>query len=150
MGVLETKFTKDDLETLIEAMGDWESIGNHEFHIMNAIKNMPMPPEDHEAFEHVVHIKKWYEDRSKEIKTQRRVRQEKAIFLKAKLMLLRQDMTIDQLFEITTTNEDSAPQSDPGMMTKLELAEFYLKDLGVWDQYQKFLEEKQTASESGS
>jgi hypothetical protein len=38
---------------------------------------------------------------------------------------------------------------DPDALKKLELAEFFIKDLGVWDHYQKFLTEKK-AEESAT
>tara|TARA_Y100000034_G_C6845233_1_gene382845 strand:- start:332 stop:850 length:519 start_codon:yes stop_codon:yes gene_type:complete len=169
MSELSSKFTRDDLETLIDSIGDWEQLGNQEWHLLNMIKNAPMPPEDHEAFEHMQGIKNHFRSREREIEDSRQTRQEKAVFLKAKLMLVRRDMGIDQLFEmaaeasspqepapvekvpvpVSTERSDSEgvkiPVKDSGNEAQgsLELAEFFIRDLGVWDHYQKFLAEKQ-------
>ena len=161
MAELTSKFTRDDLETLLESIGDWEMLGNQEWHLLNMIKNSPMPPEDHEAYDHMVNIKNHFRSREKEIQASRETRQEKAVFLKAKLMLVRRDMGIDQLFEMAGSTDNSIPSSsapvekvpestepvkvpvkDASGSKGLELAEFFIKDLGVWDHYQKFLSEQ--------
>jgi hypothetical protein len=171
MASFDTKFTKEDLDTLVEAMGDWEMMGNHEWHTLNMIKQVPLPPEDHEAHEAIKQIKEHFAQREKDIVATRAIRQEKAVFVKAKLMLARQDLGINQLFEMaTTTTPSSAPAPkempekkvekkvedvvSPSVATdaitelkkKLELAEFFIRDLGVWPHYEKFLAEK-SASE---
>ena len=166
MSELKSSFTRDDLETLIESMNFWESMGNQEFHLMNMVKNAPMPPEDHEAFEPWQAIKEHFRSRERDIEATRQTRQEKAVFLKAKLMLVRRDTAIDQLFDMATEatpETQSAPVEDvPQTVTpdhdhttpplepavpeslgsSLELAEFFIKDLGVWEHYQKFLQDR--------
>ena len=161
MSELKSSFSRDDIETLIESMDNWESMGNQEFHLMNMIKNSPMPPVDHEAYEHMEHIKEHFRNRERDIEATKHVRQEKAVFLKAKLMLARRDLTIDQLFEMATEDEMQSmsvdgdnpqtvtPEHDHTSTTthksldsSLELAEFFIKDLGVWDHYQKFLKDR--------
>jgi hypothetical protein len=154
MGELSSKFTRDDIETLIESIGDWEMVGEQDYHLLQAIEDSPMPPEDHEAYEIMVRVKEHYRDRKQRILDHRAVRQEKAVFLKAKLMLIRKDMDINSLFEVEEDKSAPKPlprpsesepkaklptaQSDiPG--STLELAEFFIKDLGVLDHYQKFL-----------
>ena len=47
---LSSKFSRYDIDTLIESIDDWESMRNQEYHMLNAIKGAPLPPEDHEAF----------------------------------------------------------------------------------------------------
>jgi hypothetical protein len=177
MSELSSQFTREDIETLIEAMGDWEMLGNHEFHVMQMIRNAPMPPEEHEAFEVMSQIKEHYRKREKDIKMSREVRAEKAVFLKAKLMLVRKDLGITQLFDMSSNVDPNSPMPEPkdkhrdkeessvrekakakpiaptgkqpfkegyvSVRTKLEKAEFFIKDLGVWDHYQKFLTEQQ-------
>lgn len=169
MAELVSKLTREDIETLIEAMGDWEMIGNHEFHVMSMIKNAPMPPEDHEAYDIMAQIKEHYRKRAKEIEASRVVRQEKAVFLKAKLMLARKDLGINQLFDLAANTDPNSPMptpkvaeeggfepatngkavkvpvqtSDGDAQKKLEAAEFFIKDLGVWDHYRKFLQERE-------
>lgn len=154
MSDLSSKFSRDDIETLLEAMSDWEAIGSQEWHMMQAIKNAPMPPEDHEAYEIFSHVKDYFRKREKDIKESRITRQERAVFLKAKLMLVRRDMGINQLFEMATETA-TAPANQPlpvaqevvvtaadDVVAKLADAEFFIKDLGVWEHYQKFLADR--------
>lgn len=167
MSNLESRFTRDDLETLIEAMGDWESLGNQEFHVLQMVKNIPMPPEEHEAFEFIHKLKEHFRTRERDIKDSRVTRQEKAVFLKAKLMMARRDLGISALFdmasnvdasdvlssqapkEIVPTSASIEPQiedsttDEPSLVkSSLEKAEFFIKDLGVWDHYQTFLSDR--------
>lgn len=156
MSELTSKFSKEDLETLIESIGDWELMGSQEFNFLSMIEDAPMPPEDHEAFQVMQHIKDHYRSRKQRILDNRSVRQEKAVFLKAKLMLVRRDMNISDLFEMTADYPGpvsvtppmlakklpSAPAPVVGAQQKLEMAEFFIKDLGVWNHYEKFLAEK--------
>jgi hypothetical protein len=156
MSELSSKFSRDDISTLLEAMSEWESLGNQELYLLNTIKGMPLPPEDHEAYEMVSHIKSHFQQKEKSIRASHDVRQEKAVFLKAKLMLVRRDMGIDKLFEMAaedlaappikkeaeTVDESPTPTqvldvSDA--QKKLERAEFFIRDLGVWTHYEKFL-----------
>jgi hypothetical protein len=153
MGVLDSALSREDLETLIEAMGDWEAVENHEFHLMSAVKSAPMPSEDHEQYELVKQLKDYYKNREKQIKETRKVRQEKAIFTKAKLMLMRQDLGIGQLFNPPLVD---SPLSDEGEavveaapvikkearsidLLRLALAEYFINDMGVWNHYRGFL-----------
>jgi hypothetical protein len=170
MGELTSKFSRDDVETLIEAMGDWEALGNQEYTLLQMIKGAPLPPEDHEAFEYMQHIKDHFRRREREIMDGRLTRQEKSVFLKAKLMLVRRDLGINKLFEMAAEgpfdaekmsdwekpkpvveNETvKAPEeaikipvkSSGDVAKRLEMAEFFIKDLGVWGHYEKFLAEK--------
>lgn len=154
MGELSSKFTREDIETLIEALGDWELIGSQDYNFMQAVEDSPLPPEDHEAYEIFVRIKEHYRERKRQILEHRANRQEKAVFLKAKLMLVRKDMQINSLFEmeeepstpvpVLPTPEVAEPVApvipdDPNASEKLAMAEFFIKDLGVWGHYEKFL-----------
>lgn len=168
MGELVSKFNKDDLEVLIDAMHEWEAVGNGEYHVSQMVKSIPLPPDDHESHGFIVRIKEHFREREKEIKKSRDLRQEKAILLKAKLILTRNDLQISELFDLAeniTENKEEAqikpnvalPEievddvsvdesvkitiSTNDFQKKLELAEHYIKDLGVWDFYQKFLAE---------
>lgn len=157
MGELSSKFSRDDIETLIESMGDWEMVGEQDYHLLQAIEDSPIPPDDHEAYEIMVRIKEHYRQRKQRIIDHRAVRQEKAVFLKAKLMLIRKDMAIDSLFEVEEDKNAPKPLPRPATVSEpseegndiwakqakaLNLAEFFIKDLGVWDHYQKFLAER--------
>jgi len=168
MGELTSKFSRDDIDTLIEAMGDWEALGNQEYTLLQMIKGAPMPPEDHEAFEYMQHIKDHFRRRERDIIDSRLTRQEKAVFLKAKLMLVRRDLGINQLFEMAAQDQAEAskvesppPVESPSggiqipvksaeskIQESLDLAEFFIRDLGVWEHYQNFL--AQRAGESTS
>lgn len=153
MDALTSKFNIYDIETLIEAMGDWEMMGNHDFHVLQMIKNAPMPPEDSEAFDVMNQIKEVFRSREKDILAGRAMRQEKSIFLKAKLLMVRSKLTSGQLFDMGE-NSDAVNQLNTkesakaivkknleksNLEKKLELAEYFIKDLGVWDHFQKFL-----------
>jgi hypothetical protein len=148
MGTLSSSLDRADIETLIEAMGDWEAIGNHEFHVLNMVKNAPIPPEDHEAHEFITNIKSHFKEREKDIKATREVRQEKAIFTKAKLALIKKDLGINELFDNAAAECEAEQRAGPvKKMTKQEknalaLAEEFIKDLGVQSHYEKFLAEK--------
>ena len=174
--MLDKKFTKQDIETLIGAMDDWEMVGNQEYHVLHMIKNAPMPPEEHEAFDAFSKIKNYFRNREKDILASRSVRQEKAIFLKAKLLMIRQDVD-DGMFVDMAINSDPTPHVQKNLpstdtslgdatqeenravqhegyenpltnitqvLIKLKQAEFFIKDLGVWEHFQKFLSEKNT------
>ena len=168
MATLESKFSRADIDTLIGSVDEWETSGNQEYHLLNMVKSAPMPPEDHEAFEMMSHIKEHFLKREREIKESRETRQEKATLLKAKLMLVRTDMGIEQLFEMATepigtpveVKKEAPAKPKPtsenveGMMKKvglpsadeikaaLDKAEYFIKDMGVWSYYEKFLAEK--------
>ena len=148
MGELSSKFSRPDIETLIEALGDWELLGTQEYSLLQMIEGSPMPPEDHEAYEMVAMVKQHYRDRKKDILANRAMRQEKAIFLKAKLMLVRKDMEIEDLFEMEADPEafvqeaNSSSKEVGDLKEDLENAEFFIRDLGVWAHYQEFLNQK--------
>jgi len=168
MSELSSKFSRDDIKTLLDAMNDWESVGNQDFHILQVVKNVPMPAEDHEAYDYISQIKEHFTKREKDIIASQEIRQEQAVFLKAKLMMVRKELGITQLFDMAANADMTTPQSLPKvsqrveakfkpsakivgnstqlaeLQSKLELAEFYIKDLGVWPMYEKFLAEKQT------
>lgn len=165
MGTLSSSLDRADVETLIEAMGDWEAIGNHEFHVMNMVKSAPIPPEDHEAHEFITNIKSHFKEREKDIKATREVRQERAIFTKAKLALIKRDLGVNELFENAQQDDliEKAPKKggipdkekcvekkkgDPLLGEKFRLAEEFIKDLGVWSHYEKFLADKKAEAEA--
>jgi len=154
MASLESTFSREDIETLIDSLTDWELSRNQEYHLMEMIKSAPMPPEDHEAYDMMLDIKNQFRQRERDIIDTRKLCQERAVMLKAKLMLARQELAIDQLFDFAsnTTTEEVAPKKEKDVTPKtevpeseakksLDLAEHFIKDLGVWDHYQKFLSE---------
>ena len=147
MGNLSSRFEMKDLEMLIDSIDDWESMRNQEFHMLNAIKGTPMPPEDHEAFEPFQYLKNMFKQREKEIERNRTMRQEKAVFLKAKLMLARQDMDVNSLFDfaseeepkVSNNNSETQSSESGSYQKRWESAEEFIKDLGVWSHYETFL-----------
>lgn len=170
MGHLTSSFSRDDIATLLESVGYWEALGSQEFHIMSSVLAAPLPPEDHEAYEVMKQIKEHFRQKEREIKDHQEFRQEKAVFLKAKLMLVRRDMAVNDVFDMAaaeTADEPSAPKTKPAVKSKpkdstkdsakdsaiakkLELAEYFLHDLGVWEHYQKFLAEREEANVAAS
>ncbi len=158
MTQLQAEFSREDLETLIEAMGEWEIVANEEYHALNMVKNIPMPDQDSEFFEYISKLKEQFSKREKDIRASREVRQEKAVFLKAKLMLVRRELGINQLFDMAGSTSPTVEtpvaskpvsvENNPEAQTALELAEYFIKDLGTWDFYQKFLKEKREEEQS--
>lgn len=167
MSTLDSRFNRSDLEVLIEAIGDWEVLGNNEYHALQMVKSIPLPSEDHETYDYVVRLKEVFKSRERDILKSRTIRQEQAVFLKAKLMMARRDTGINQLFDMAaeTSSAESKAVEDSSWdslssasadlpkkikkepktneaQKKLELAEFFIKDMGVWSYYEKFLEEK--------
>lgn len=146
MGTLDSTLTAEDLELLIESLDDWELVGNQEYHIMHMVKNAPMPPQDHESFEMIKNVKEHFKQREKEINDTRKLRRERAIFLKAKLMLIRTDGGVAELFQHAQSASPSEPKQaaekpSGDLAHKIERAEFFIKDVGIWEHYQKFLTE---------
>lgn len=139
MGVLVTTFDEADIQTLIEAMGDWELVNNQDYVEMQIVEKVPMPPEENaEARQYIAAIKQHFSERKKEIENTRANRQERAVFLKAKLMLVRRDLTIKKVFEMAT--DDDQARKD-----KLALAEEFIQDLGVQKHWEDFLAQKQAS-----
>jgi hypothetical protein len=145
MGELTSSFSQDDIATLIDAMSDWESVGNEEYHIMQVVKAHPLPDNEHESYEFIRQMKEHFKQREKDLKRERNIRQEKAILVKAKLVLLRQEGGISKLFEVAAEEAEDKkeePTLTKAQQNRLELAEFFINDLGVWKMYQKFLEDR--------
>lgn len=151
MSNLDSNLNSDDLETLLEATNDWEMLGNNDFYTLNMVKAVPLPSEDHETYNFIRDIKDRFRSREKDIKAARAVRQEKAVFLKAKLMMLKRDLGITQLFDeaqvstpekgiVMTASGHTIQLSDENK--ELIRAEEFIKDLGVWEHYQKFCLER--------
>lgn len=167
MAMLEGKLTPEDVEVLIESMDFWETSGNREFHIMQMFKNMPLPEQDHEAYEPVKEAKNYFAARERDIKADRSLRKEKATILKAKLMLMRSDMAVDRVFDVDDhpikPTKNSNPYvdgklsaafidgSDPVVseknVSKLAKAEEFLDQKGIKDYYERFLNGKPSTLE---
>jgi hypothetical protein len=151
MSGLSKEFYRDDIETLIESVGDWEASNNHDYYLLQLVKSMPMPPEDHESYDVMMQVKDSFKQKEKEIVKSRDVRQEKSVFLKAKLMLVRRDLAIHQAFDMASVESlESVKPSKPPTETddykrKFEIAKMYITDLGagVWKSFENYLKEKE-------
>lgn len=151
MAELNTNFTKEDIETLIEAMGDWEYQSSQDYILLNMLKKMPMPTEDHASHAFMQDLRQQYLDREREILRNRDVQQEKAVLLKAKLILARQDASINRLFDmaaaVSPTSSNHVPQNEQNenveqLKSRLSLAEEFIKDMMIWSHFEKFVAEK--------
>lgn len=162
MGTLEGKLNANDIEILIESVDSWETSGNRDFHIMNMVKNAMMPDRDDDSYEFIKQVKDHFISREREIKADRSLRQEKATLLKAKLMLMRDDIGIDQLFEESSEPvakmpmpkkvfkkpvKDDEPKivksenaETPDSSEKLALAESFLDQVRITSYYQAWLD----------
>jgi|694.fasta_scaffold12037_16 hypothetical protein len=153
------KFTLSDIETLIEAVGDWELVNNQDFNAMIVIKNLLLPPEDSQDYEGVKALKKHFAVREKDIMASRSLRQEIAVFLKAKLYRARRELGICKLFDMASGNDDkeatlvtaekpvnlNAKDDASTLKKRLELAEAFIDDLKVRSYYEKFIEDRKNA-----
>lgn len=165
---MSSQFNRDDIEVLIESIGDWEMHGNQEYNVAQMIKNIPIPDEDHPQYDVVREAKEHFRRREKLIIQQRSERQEKAVFIRAKLFLTRREVNVNQVFDmaadfssapltphveeevISTPPTDSAPKSlskeAEDYKKRLELAEFFINDLGVGPNYRAYLDGLQESS----
>lgn len=147
MAEINSKFTREDVETLLQSIDDWEAIGNQEFHLMNMVRNVPMPAEDSETYNMLSQLKTHFAQREKDIQAARKVVREKAVFLRAKLMLSLQDMEVNNFFQMATETEAVETPQEPVeneiSTRKLDAAEHFIRDLGVWEHYVKFLAEQE-------
>jgi hypothetical protein len=110
-----------------------------------------MPPEDHESYDVMMQVKDSFKQKEKEIVKSRDMRQEKSVFLKAKLMLVRRDLAIHQAFDMASVEslESVKPSKSPtetdDYKRKFEIAKMYITDLGagVWKSFENYLKEKE-------
>lgn len=151
MSGLSKEFFRDDIETLIESVGDWEASNNHDYYLLQLVKSMPMPPEDHESYDVMMQVKDSFKQKEKEIVKSRDMRQEKSVFLKAKLMLVRRDLAIHQAFDmasvaaVESVESSTSPIESDDYKRKFEIAKMYITDLGagVWKSFENYLKEKE-------
>lgn len=142
-----------DVGLLIEAMDFWENSGNREFHILQFAKNVILPDEeDEEAYNAVMKFKSYFLDREKDILADKALRQENATFIKTKLFLMKGDMSVDQVFQdasspvkvpVSGPKTESQPVSSEAgsdQCDKLQNAEKFLTDSGIFHFYENFLD----------
>jgi hypothetical protein len=164
---MSSQFTRDDIEILIESIGDWEMNGSQEYNVAQMIKAIPLPDEDHPQYDVVREAKEHFRRRERLIAQKRADRQEKAVFIRAKLFLTRREVNVNQIFDMAADFSDApltpqveedqfVPTSDESPKSsskdledykkRLELAEFFINDLGVGANYRAFLDERQKSA----
>jgi len=103
---IDSDLTTEELDTLIEALDDWEKSESHTIEFIEVLKKIPDPDtEDNPHMEQFIDFKRHMVSKESDLKKDKRIRREKAIFLKAKLLLLTQSKVVDRFCEET--------QSDP-------------------------------------
>lgn len=167
MATLDSKLSVSDIQLLVDAVGDWEMNNNHDYHIMQIVKNTIVPDEEEnqEQYEFVMQVKNHFKQREKEINDKRSLRQEQAIILKAKLMLLKNELDVDQIFDDAQESipkikklQVNAPTAvvvvdEPikdSKLDKLDKAESFLnqsKYAKIWELYQSDLNGKPSTLE---
>jgi hypothetical protein len=156
--IIDASFNSKDVETLLEAMDIWESTGNVESTVLDYIKKIPVPKGNKEAAQYIKEIKEYWIGQEKDIVSRRDVVREKAIFLKAKLMQAKISKGIDRFFaapdplpevpakEVAGAVGIDPPPTQADEFGKRQLAEAFIKDLGVWSHYEKFLADRANLS----
>jgi len=159
MESLKAALNMTDLELLLEAVGEWESVGNYEFSVMQQIKNIPVPDEEEneEAHKYIMAVKEHFKKREKEIKAARSVRQEQSTFLRAKLFMIKQKTGMDKLWTNPDDADISAPREravsstasrkaeDPLWETKFGIAQAYMEEMKMWKYFETHMQEKLAA-----
>lgn len=141
-----------DLEVLLEAMQEWENLGNHDYYVMQQVRNMPIPSEEEsEQWNKIItQLKAHYSEREKTIKSDKQVREEKAVFTRAKLMMIRQAVASNKLWN----NPEDAGLDEPTparkVVSKVEMEDFkrkyeiavaYMTDMKIMKFFEPYLEE---------
>ncbi len=96
---LEADFTEQDLSTLLDALDEWEMQDIGLLDLIDKLRHIPDPPDDADpdythAFEEFKNHMLSQEDK---VRRSRTVRREKAILLKAKIILMKQARAADRL-----------------------------------------------------
>jgi hypothetical protein len=130
------------MDTMIEAMGDWELVKSQNFFVMKRVEEAPLPPETAEGEgvaeyrEFLLGLKQQFAEQKKEIELTRKNRQEIAVFIKAKLMLNRRDMAVDRLFDMAALGTEQVRKDELALMTE------FIQDMGVWKYWEDFKAQK--------
>ena len=103
---------RSDLELLTECVDAWQEMGNRDRYIMNYVNNIVLPNEDDESYEPILKLKEHFRERKNDILASQKMRDRKATFVKAKLMMLQEDMDINQLFDDATTASPVVEEED--------------------------------------
>lgn len=122
----DASLTSQDIELIMEMIGQWEEDGpadklrmirflkDFECDVGKIMDKAPedMPEDIKKAFEEYFEkMKKDLLPNEKNFKRELKVRQERAVFLKAKFLLLQQEKSVDELFNSSLDEEDSESDS---------------------------------------
>lgn len=98
---LDGEFTPQDLEVMLDALDEWETKDVELLELIEKLKHIPDPPEDaNEQYrEHFLEFKKHMLSQEHKARSNKKQRREKAVLLKAKIILMNQSRAADQIME---------------------------------------------------
>ena len=98
---LDADFTKQDLDTLLDALDEWETKGQDLLHIIEKLKIIPDPTDDvpEEYREGFLNFKRSMLAQEPEAKKDKKMRREIATMMKAKIILMNQSRAADQMMD---------------------------------------------------
>jgi len=98
---LDGEFTPQDLDTLLDALDEWETKDVELLELIEKLKHIPDPPEDaNEQYrETFLEFKKQMLSQEPKARSNKKQRREKAVLLKAKIILINQSRAADKLME---------------------------------------------------
>ncbi len=96
---LEGELSSEDMEMILDALDHWESRDQSLLEVIDKLRHIPDPPDDMEEChrEAFFEFKKHMLDQESKLKADRIIRREKAILLKAKIILLNQRTTAERV-----------------------------------------------------
>jgi hypothetical protein len=98
---LEADFTEQDLQTMLDALDDWEMQDMGFLELIDKIKHIPNPPEDSspDYVEAFTEFKKHMLSQEDKVRKNRNIRREKATLLKAKIILMNQARAAEKFLD---------------------------------------------------
>lgn len=101
---LDAEFTNQDLEALLDALDGWEMKDIELLELIEKLKNIPDPPDDAdpEYKENFIEFKKHMLSQEHRARSNKKQRREKAVLLKAKIILMNQSRAADKFMEEAT------------------------------------------------
>lgn len=156
--------TTKDINLLLEAIDIWQAWNTQDYNVLNLLKTMPLPPEGSSEYEVLSQLKERALSRQQEIENRHRLVEEQAVSLRYKLILARRALEAKKVLEMSLEELDdclSQQKQSQGELTpeskqigqyescrrSLQLAEQFIRDVGIWHYYEKFLLEQATESQ---
>lgn len=103
---IEAEINDADFSTILEALSFWEVQIGAELEVINRIKHLPEPEFPDEETKIAFHTwKNSMIGKEKELRKSIKIRMEKSILLKAKLLLMNQRNACNQFFNSVESNE---------------------------------------------